>query len=101
MSVSERKTIHRRQIVVLSILWCLVLVSALAVIYQVHTSRAKFNELEVLRENRQVLETQWSQYVLEVSAWTSFDRIESIAAAQLMMQVPKAEQTVMVKLGDR
>ncbi len=101
MLKDDRKIIVRRQFSMVIVLWGLVLVSALGVIYQVHDGRAKFNELQALREVQQVLQVQWSQYILEESAWASFDRIESVAVEQLMMQVPEVKQTVMVRLGDK
>ena len=89
------------KVVVMFSLWAAVIGSALSVVYGVHESRNNFGHLESLKKEYQVLQAKMSQYILEESAWASFDRIENVAEEQLLMQPPSSSQTVMVLLREQ
>lgn len=92
----DKKKAFRQQILWVLLLWCMVLVSAVLVIYAAYDTRNKFNDLEVLRAQQDDLQIEWGKYLLEESAWASFGRIEKIAIEKLSMSVPSTQQMVMV-----
>ncbi|MFT5116544.1 MAG: cell division protein FtsL [Kiritimatiellia bacterium] len=97
---SEKKHIHRQQILWAMLLWLLAIVSALSIIYSAHDTRNKFSELEVLRIQQDELQIEWGKYLLEESAWASYGRIEKVATEKLIMQVPTIGQVVMVSVSE-
>ncbi|MGH1484768.1 MAG: cell division protein FtsL [Cellvibrionaceae bacterium] len=85
-----------RVLLLIATLWLLVIASALAVVYVTYDTRVKFNELETLRREQSQLQVVWGQYLLEESTWAAYGRIEKLAEDKLLMQVPKAEDIIMV-----
>jgi cell division protein FtsL len=83
----------RKELVVLVLA---VTVSALLVIDLRHRNRQLFAELQTLTRERDALNTEWGQLLLEQGAWSEHRRIESIARSQLAMALPSADQTVVV-----
>lgn len=83
----------RKELVVLTIA---VVASALMVIDLRHRNRQLFAELQTLTRERDGLNTEWGQLLLEQGAWSEHRRIESIARSQLTMALPSADQTVVV-----
>jgi cell division protein FtsL len=96
LSRIEKKKAFRQQIVWVVLLWVLMLVSALTVVYSSHDTRNKFNALEVLRSEQDALQVEWGKYLLEESAWASYERIEKVAMEKLAMKIPAGEQLVLV-----
>lgn len=81
----------------IAVLWLLVLVSALAVVYASHLSRAKVNQLSELKAEAEQLHVEWGQYLLEQSALSAYSRIEKEAVEKMGMKVPAGDQLVMVQ----
>lgn len=73
-----------------------VLGSALAVIEVRHESRLLFAELQRLQRDRDALDTEWEQLLLEEGAWSQHRRIEQMARTRLGMKMPAREQIVVV-----
>ncbi len=67
-----------------------VLVSALGVIYAKQEARNRFNELQRLTKNRDDLDIEWSQLLLEQSSWATHARVEQVARDNLRMKTPQA-----------
>lgn len=90
----------RKELVVLTIA---VVSSALMVIDLRHRNRQLFAELQTLTRERDALNTEWGQLLLEQGAWSEHRRIESIARSQLAMGLPSADQLVVVAVpgGER
>jgi len=63
-------------------------VSGIAVVYSTFTTRQLFTELQRLEQQDLQLKTEYSQLLLEKSAWASPGRIEQIARSQLGMREP-------------
>lgn len=80
-----------------TLLWLLNIVSALAVVSVTQEVRKNIGELEQLRLESAQLKVQWGQYLLEQSTLASFSRVERQAEERLGMQIPSAEQIVLVK----
>lgn len=74
----------------------LMVASAVGVIYSSHLSRQLFSELKVLQKERDQYEREWTQLLLEQSAWSAHSRIEKVASTELRMQVPAMSEVVMI-----
>jgi len=88
---------RQRILVVITLLFSLVLGSAILLIYSKHQSRKLFVEAQQLRHQVDALNAEWSQLQLEQSAWSGHGRIERIARKQLSMVTPEAGDVVFVE----
>jgi len=70
--------------------------SAIGVIYSTHKSRHLLNELQQLERQRNGLQVEWGQLLLEQSSLVSQGRIENLAIAELGMKIPATENVVVV-----
>ena len=73
------------------LLWCLVVVSAVGVIYTSFETRRLFSELQQTKNVQRHLDTQWGQLLLEQSSWSAHTRIDKVAEDQLDMTVPQVK----------
>ncbi len=80
------------------LLYLMVMLSAMAVILSTHHNRQQVIALEDLMEEKDQLDVEWRNLVLEQRALTEHNRIEALVEKQLNMQRPTAEQEVVVKL---
>ena len=87
----------KRVFIVVTILFSMVLGSAILLIYSKHQSRKIFVELQQLNYQVDALNTEWSQLQLEQSAWSGHGRIERIARNRLSMVIPESADVVFVK----
>jgi cell division protein FtsL len=88
---------RQRILIVVTLLFSLVLASAIVLIYSKHQSRKLFVELQQLNYEVDALNTEWSQLQLEQSAWSDHGRIEDIARNRLSMVMPASDDVVFVK----
>ena len=72
------------------------LVSAFGVIYSTFQTRKLIAEFQHLQNQRNELQTEWGQLLLEQSTWGSFNRVERLASKELKMRVPDPQQVVMI-----
>jgi cell division protein FtsL len=87
----------QRTLIVVTLLFGLVLGSAILLVYSKHQSRKLFVELQQLKHQVDALNTEWSQLQLEQSAWSGHGRIERIARKRLSMVMPESGDVVFVK----
>jgi len=83
----------------LLLLVCLLVVTTAAatgVIYSTHKSRYLLNELQQLEKQRNTLQVEWGQLLLEQSSLVSQGQIENLAIADLRMEIPASENVVVV-----
>jgi len=73
------------------------LASGVAVIYTTFKSRSMLNELQLLRNQRNELQVQWGQLLIEQSTFNLDSRIERKAIDELQMTVPEISDVVMVR----
>lgn len=73
-----------------------VMISALGVVYTKHRSRQLFVELEALKTQRDDLNIEWGQLMLEQATWATPTRVELIARQRLGMTVPPSDKIVIV-----
>lgn len=88
---------RQRILIVVTLLFSLVLASAILLIYSKHQSRQLFVELQQLKYQVDALNTEWSQLQLEQSAWSGHGRIERIARKRLSMVMPESTDVVFVQ----
>lgn len=74
-----------------------VVVSCLAVIMTSFEYRQLFNRHQELVNQRDELQVEWGQLLLEQSAWAANNRVEQQAVKVLSMQVPEIEQIEIIK----
>jgi cell division protein FtsL len=74
-----------------------VMVCALLVINLRHHNRLLFAELQTVTHERDALNTEWGQMLLEQGAWSEQRRVEETARARLGMALPVGEQIVVVR----
>ena len=82
------------------LLLALVVVSALAVVYNSYINRQLFISLHALNEQYTQLRIEYGRLQLEQGSWASPAVIEQVAAKELRMQVPAPEQLVLVRIND-
>ncbi len=87
---------RQRVLIVITVLFSLVLASAILLVYSKHQSRKLFVELQQLKYQVDALNTEWSQLQLEQSAWSGHGRIERIASKRLSMVMPESSEVVFV-----
>ena len=91
--MSERQRI----LLLATILFVVVMVTAIGLVYSKHKTRKLFVELQALNKEVVSLNTEWGRLQLEQSAWSDHGRIERIARERLGMVIPEAEQVAFIK----
>ena len=72
----------------LALLSLALLGTALALVLVRHDSRVLFMALQTLEQERDDLDREWQQLLLEQSVWAQPARIEQVAREQLQMRIP-------------
>jgi cell division protein FtsL len=90
------KQVSFKGFVVTGMLLLLIVMSAIGVVYSSHLSRQLFAEQAILIEKNDQLQLEWAQLLLEQSAWSSPNRIESVARERLNMEVPATEEIQLI-----
>ncbi len=75
----------------------LIIVTSVGVAYSAYRTRQGLSQLQTLEAERDQLEVEWTQLLLEEHAWGSYSRIGAMATAQLHMQSPAPSDVVMVR----
>ncbi len=61
---------------------------AIGVVFTKHTSRVMHAKLQAQNSERDNLNNEWNQLLLEQATWTSGIRVEKVANEQLQMIIP-------------
>jgi len=85
----------------LTLLILLVMASALLVIYSAYEYRRLFNQHQILTSQGDDLQVEWSQLLLEESAWSANNRVERLAENKLNMKIPEPEEIEIVRHESR
>ncbi len=88
---------RQRILIIVTILFMLVLASALMLVYSKHQSRKLFVELQQLKYQVNELDTEWGRLQLEQSAYSDHGRIERIARSRLSMVMPENDEVVFIQ----
>lgn len=78
------------------LLFIAVIISAFAVILSVHENRQLSIQLEQLMQEQDELDVQWRHLVLEQSALTEHNRIETMVQQKLNMRRPTTKEEIVV-----
>jgi len=84
------------KIALLSALFIVVLISAVAVVYTKHMNRKYFSELQRLSLAKDEMNIEWGQLQLERSTFAASSIIEKNAREKLDMQQPSNKQMILI-----
>jgi cell division protein FtsL len=87
-----QQAVSRSQIVGITVLVLLILVSSFATIYSTHACRALYTQLQELESSQWYLQEDYGRLVLEQSTWASHYRVEKVARTDLGMTAPDLAQ---------
>ncbi|AMC99599.1 MULTISPECIES: cell division protein FtsL [Halomonas] len=73
------------------------LITATVVINVSHLTREQYGRLQQLERERDQLQTEWGQLLLEESAWSSPARIERLATERLDMRLPHVNEVEVIR----
>jgi cell division protein FtsL len=79
------------------VLVVLLLVSCLAVVMSAFEYRTLFHQHQQLVQQRDELQVEWGQLLLEQSAWAANNRVEQQAEKRLEMVVPEVNQIEVIR----
>ena len=88
--------LQQRKLVIALLLACLL--SALAVVQMSHLNRQLTIQQDLNYQQRDQLDTEWRNLLLEQRALAEHSRVEEIARRQLNMQRPTGDRDITVKL---
>ncbi len=86
-----------RPFLVIFLLVVVLLVSCLAVVMSAFEYRNLFNQHQELVQQRDELQVEWGQLLLEQSAWAANNRVEQQATKKLGMKVPEVNQIEIIR----
>ncbi len=70
--------------------------TALGIVFFKHSNRQLLIELHSLQTERDALNSEWSQLLLEESTLVTHSRVEGIATKELHMRVPQDNEIIWV-----
>lgn len=79
------------------VLVVLILASSLAVVMSAFEYRQLFNQYQILIAERDELQVEWGQLLLEQSAWAANNRVEQQSTSKLGMKVPEVDQIEVIR----
>ena len=82
------QNIDIKEALIISLFTILLLAFAVVVVFSKHTSRIFYTKLQAINVERDHLNAEWSQLLLENATWTADIRVEKIAREQLQMIMP-------------
>ena len=97
VSVYAWSALFSARMVVIMVLLFFVLASGVSVVYTTFKSRYLLNQLQQLKTQRNDLQVQWGQLLIEQSTFSLESRVERKATDELAMTVPKISEIVMVR----
>lgn len=72
--------------------------SAVALVYSVFMARELTHELQMVRAERNQLDVEWTQLLLERNTWGAYNTIGKVAVDSLGMKVPQVNEVEMIRL---
>lgn len=81
------------------VLFCVLVLAALALVTSQHQARKLFMALEKEQETARQLDVQWDQLQLEQSTWAMHARVEDIATRELAMRALPAGRVRMIAVA--
>jgi len=74
-----------------------VLASSIGVVFSSFETRRLVAKHQQLLGDKNSMQVEWGQLLLEQSTWGSYNRVEQLAGAKLKMRVPSPHEIVMVE----
>ena len=96
-SASTHAEIPLKQQLLITFFVIVLLFSAFSVIYLKDLSRRLFIQYQQLQYQQQQSEEEWSKLLLEKGAWSTQARVQHVAATDLNMIVPAANEVVLIE----
>lgn len=96
-SIYQWVNLFSPRMTLITVLLLALLASGISVIYTTFKNRSMLNELQQLRNQRNELQVQWGQLLIEQSTFSLDSRIERKAIEELQMIVPEFSDVVMVR----
>ncbi|MFT5930089.1 MAG: cell division protein FtsL [Oceanospirillaceae bacterium] len=95
----KRASLHAERYAMLLgfLLLVLLVMSAQSVVFSSFQARGHINYLHQLEKDRNAMQVEWGQLLLEQSAWASHSRVETMVTEQLSMSIPLAQQVIVVR----
>jgi cell division protein FtsL len=95
----KRASLHAERYAMLLgfLLLVLLVMSAQSVVFSSFQARGHINYLHQLEKDRNAMQVEWGQLLLEQSAWASHSRVETMVTEQLLMSIPLAQQVIVVR----
>ncbi len=93
----EQNLQPRSDLHVLLIVALMLVASCIGVAYSTFHTRVYMAQLQQLESQRDLLEIEWSQLLLEEHAWGSYERVGTVATESLQMVTPTPASVVMVR----
>ena len=87
-----------REMVTVIVLSCAVLLSAVSVIFMKSQERKLMADIQLLQRHHNVSQVEFSQLLLEQSAWATPARIQKVAQQHLNMEPATPSRITMIKL---
>ncbi|CAH0527085.1 cell division protein FtsL [Vibrio hippocampi] len=75
-----------------------IFISAMSVVFATHHTRQAINEKDVAQQERERLDDEWRNLLLEENALAEHSRVQAIADEELQMKRPDADKEVVVNL---
>lgn len=93
-----KKSLHPSFNAIVAVVLIVLLVgSAISVAFSVHHFRLAMQDLQQLRDQRNALDVEWGQLLLEQHSWGAYGRVGFVAAEELQMQAAPLQNVVMVQ----
>lgn len=97
VSVYAWSALFSPRMITIALLLIFVLASGVSVVYTTFKSRYLLNQLQQLKTQRNELQVQWGQLLIEQSTFSLESRVERKASEELAMTTPKISEIVMVR----
>lgn len=81
----------------ITVLYCLCVVTALGVVATRHTIQTQFITLQKLYLERDDLNIDWGRLQIEQSTWAAHGRVQRQAVEKLKMSLPQAKEQIFVR----
>lgn len=82
---------------VVCLLFLTCMATGLAIVTTTHMTRMQFAQLQQLEQEKNQLQTEWGQLLLEEGAWSTPARIEQIATERLDMRIPDVHDVEVIR----
>lgn len=96
VSQQDKKAMLLQNIMLLLLMAC-ILSACIGIVYVKHATRQMFSELHQLQAQRDEMNLEWTQLLLEQSTLTSDGRVDTIARQSLDMHAPNTKEMAWVK----